>query len=100
MESKTEIDFPQAKSTNDAVIYRAVGWVAGIYQPSEEDIHRGNFVTEDGLSVPAQMTWQLRSRLKNRNSNYATQPDFFNQSFRWTVYPKSDPLRFDLMGMK
>jgi hypothetical protein len=82
------------------VIYRAVGWVAGTYQPSKKDVHQGIFVTEDGLSVPAQMTWQLRGRLKNRHPNYATQPDFFSQSFRWTVYPKSDPLRFDLMGMK
>ncbi|WP_250126326.1 hypothetical protein [Chroococcidiopsis sp. CCMEE 29] len=46
------------------VIYRAVGWVAGTYQPSEEDVHQGIFVTEDGLSVPAQMMWQLRGRLK------------------------------------
>jgi hypothetical protein len=82
------------------VIYRAVGWVAGRYQPSEDDIHRGIFVTEDGLSVPAQMTGQLRGRLQRKNPDYATQPDFFSQSFRWTVYPKTEPLRFNLTGMK
>jgi len=100
MESKTETDFSQAKSTNNAVIYRAVGWVAGTYQPSEEDVHQGIFLTEDGLSVPAQMTGQLRGRLQRKNPDYTTQLDFFSQSFRWTVYPKTEPLRFDLVGMK
>lgn len=100
MESKTEINFLSAKSTTDAVIYRAVGWVAGTYQPSEDDVHQGICVTEDGLSVPAQITGQLRGRLKHRNPDYATQPDFFSQFFWWIVYPKTDPLRFELRGMK
>lgn len=82
------------------VIYRAVGWVAGTYQPSEDDVHQGNFLTADGLSIPAQMTGQLRARLKAKNQDYATQPDFFKQSYRWAVYPKTDPLQFDLGGMK
>ena len=81
-------------------IYRAVGWVAGTYQPSEDELHRGIFVTEDGLSIPAQITGQLRGRLKHRHPEYATQPDFFSQSFRWIVYPKTEPLRFDLAAMK
>jgi hypothetical protein len=99
MESKTEINFPQTKPTNDAVIYRAVGWVAGTYQPSEDDVHQGIFLTEDGWSIPAQLTGQLRGRLKHRHPEYATQPDFFSQFFRWMVYPKTEPLRFELMAM-
>ncbi|MBW4638568.1 MAG: hypothetical protein KME05_10085 [Gloeocapsa sp. UFS-A4-WI-NPMV-4B04] len=81
-------------------IYRAVGSVAGTYQPSEDDVHQGIFITEDDLSVPAQLTWQLRGRLKHKNPEYATQPDFFSQSFRWIVYPKTEPMRFDLAAMK
>jgi hypothetical protein len=100
MESKTEINFPQAKSTNNAVIYHAVGRVAGTYQPSEDDVHQGIFVTSDGLSVPAQLTWHLRGRLKDKNPEYATQPDFFAQPYRWIVYPKTDPLAFELKKMK
>lgn len=100
MESTTEQGLPQVKSINNAVIYRAVGWVAGTYQPSEDELHRGIFVTSDGLSVPAQLTWQLRGRLKHKNPEYATQPDFFTQPYRWIVYPKTDPLEFDLKGMK
>lgn len=52
------------------------------------------------MSIPAQITGQLRARLKAKNQDYATQPDFFNQSYRWAVYPKTDPLQFDLGGMK
>lgn len=100
MESKTEIDFLKAKSTNNAVIYHAVGRVAGTYQPSEDDVHQGIFVTSDGLSVPAQLTWHLRGRLKDQKPEYATQPDFFAQPYRWIVYPKTDPLQFDLKAMK
>ncbi len=100
MESTTEQGLPQAKSTDDTVIYRAVGWVAGRYQPSEEDVHRGIFVTQDGLSISAQMTGQLRARLKRRHPDYAIQPDFFTQSFWWTIYPKTEPLRFELRGIK
>ncbi len=100
MESTTSIDQVKAKSTDNPVLYRAFGWVVGTYQPSEENIHQGSFVTFDGLNVPAQMTWQLRGRLKHRNPDYATQPDFFKQSYRWTVYPKTDPLQFYLTGMK
>ena len=100
MESTTEQGLPQAKSTNNAVIYHAVGRVAGTYQPSEDDVHQGIFVTSDGLSVPAQLTWQLRGRLKDKNPEYATQPEFFAQPYRWIVYPKTDPLAFELKGMK
>lgn len=96
----TEQGFSQAKSTNNTVIYRAVGRVAGTYQPSEDDVHQGIFVTSDGLSVPAQLTWQLRGRLKDKNPEYATQPEFFAQPYRWIVYPKTDPLAFELKGMK
>lgn len=83
------------------VIYRAVGWVAGIYQPSEDNVNQGLFITSDGLTVPAFFTWQFRGRLKHRYPDYATQPDFFQQYDCWTVYPKTEPkLQFHLTGMK
>ncbi len=96
----TEQGFLSAKSTIDAVIYHAVGCVAGTYQPSEDNVHQGIFITEDGLNIPAKLTWQFRGRLKAKNPEYATQPDFFNQPYRWIVYPKTDPLQFDLKAMK
>jgi len=82
------------------VIYRAVGWVAGIYKPGPEKIYQGVFVTEDGLTLPAQLTRQFQSRLKRKHQDYATQADLFNKPAKWTVYPKTEPLGFDLTMMK
>jgi hypothetical protein len=90
---------PETKSLPQP-IYRAVRWVAGTYQPGEENVHRGIFLTADGWSVPAQLTWQLRGSLKQRHPDYAKRPDLFEQSYRWTIYPKTDPLQFHLVGMK
>lgn len=82
-------------------IYRAVGWVAGTYQPSGDNVNQGVFITSDGLSIPAFFTWQFRGRLKQRYPDYATQPDFFQQSYRWTIYPQTNSkLEFHLVGMK
>ena len=67
MESTTSIDQVKAKSTDNPVIYRAVGWVAGTYQPSEDKIHQGIFVTEDGLTIPAKLLWRLLHYLKRKH---------------------------------
>lgn len=36
MESKTELDQAKTKRTAPPVLYTAVGWVAGRYQPSPD----------------------------------------------------------------
>ena len=82
------------------VIYRAVGWVAGIYQPSPEKFYQGMFVTNDGLTIPAQLTGRFQSRLKREHPDYASVAGFFNKAAQWTVYPKTNPLEFDLTQMK
>ena len=41
------------------VIYRAVGWVAGTYKPSESKFYQGVLVTEDGLTIPSELTRQF-----------------------------------------
>jgi hypothetical protein len=83
------------------VIYRAVGRSAGTYQPSLDNVNQGVFITSDGFRIPAFFTWQFRGRLKHRYPDIATQPDFFQQYERWTVYPKTEPkLQFHLTGMK
>ena len=86
--------------TQPQVIYRAVGWVAGTYKPSESKFYQGVLVTEDGLTIPSELTRQLRSRLKKEHTGYASEPDFFKESFRWTVYPKTDPIEFHLAAMR
>ncbi len=86
--------------TQPQVIYRAVGWVAGTYKPSESKFYQGVLVTEDGLTIPSELTRQLRSRLKKQHQGYASDPDFFKKSFRWTVYPRTDPVEFHLVLMR
>ena len=90
----------QSNQSQPEAIYRAVGWIAGSYQPSAENVANGVFVTCDGLSIPARMTGRLRRHLEKKHSEYTTQPDLFQQLQRWTVYPKTEPLRFDLVAMK
>lgn len=47
------------EQTQIQVIYRAVGWVAGMYKPSSEKFYQGVFVTEDGLTIPSELTRQF-----------------------------------------
>lgn len=98
--SKMEANTKQSNQSQPEAIYRAVGWVAASYQPSAENIANGVFVTSDGLNVPARMTGRLRRHLEKKHSEYMTQPDLFQQLQRWTVYPKTEPLRFELVMMK
>ncbi len=88
------------EKTSPQVIYRAVGWVAGTYKPSEAKFYQGVLVTEDGLTIPSELTRQLRSRLKKEHAGYASDPDFFKEPFRWTVYPRTDPVEFHLVAMR
>lgn len=82
------------------VIYRAVGWVAGTYQPSEEKFHHGVLVTEDGQTISTQLHWRLRNYLNRKHLRYSTDSDWFNEPHRWTVYPQTDPLRFQLVVIR
>lgn len=82
---------PKAKQSNQfqpEVIYRAVGWQAGSYHPSAENVANGVFISCDGLSVPARITRRLHRHLE-KHPEYTTQLDLFQQIQRWTVYPKT-----------
>ena len=70
------------------VIYRAVGWVAGIYHPSPEKIYQGMFVTNDGLTIPAQLTGRFQSRLKREHPDYAAQTELFEEPANGRCIPR------------
>ncbi len=82
------------------VIYRAVGWVAGTYKPCPEKFHQGVLVTEDGQTIPANLKRRLRNQLLKKHPVLDTQLDFFKEPYRWSVYPQTDPLRFQLVIRK
>ena len=74
MESTTEIDQVESKSTDNPVLYTATGWVAGTYQPSPDKFYQGVLVTQDGQEFGAQLFWRLRNQLKRKHPAYAEQP--------------------------
>jgi hypothetical protein len=96
MESMTELKERSNKSTQLPVIYTAVGWVAGIFQAGKKKF-QGVLVTEDGQRIDAKLDWYLAHQIKKRQKLEDTPDDWLQQVHRWKVYPRTDPLRFDLM---
>jgi hypothetical protein len=96
MELMTKLDQRFKKSIELPVIYTAVGWVAGIFQPGKKKF-QGVLVTEDGQRIDAKLDWYLAHQIKKRQKLEETPDDWLQQVHRWKVYPRTDPLRFDLM---
>lgn len=81
------------------ILYTAVGWVAGTYQPGEKKFEHGALITQDGQTIKARLDWYLHYQLKKKQKE-AKQQDILNAVYRWKVYPRTQPLRFDLVQMK
>ncbi len=96
MELMTELEERFKKSTQLPVIYTAVGWVAGIFQPGKKKF-QGVLVTEDGQRIDAKLDWYLAHQIKKLQKREDTPKDWLQRVHRWKVYPRTDPLRFDLM---
>lgn len=99
MESMTELEERTKKSTQLPVIYTAVGWVAGIFQPGKKKF-QGVLVTEDGQRIDAKLDWYLAHQIKKLQKREDTPKDWLQLVHRWKVYPCTEPLRFDLMQVK
>jgi hypothetical protein len=97
MELKTEIN--QAQPRNKAITYQAIGWVTGNYQPSADNPDCGMLVTQDGVAVPAQLKGRLHHQLEKKFPNYSTKPDLLPEDTLWTVYPSTEPLKFELVNI-
>ncbi|MGL5195357.1 MAG: hypothetical protein ACRC8Y_17385, partial [Chroococcales cyanobacterium] len=59
--------------------YRAIGLVAGRYQPSEEQFTRGNLITPEGTAIDAVLLGKVMSLVKNHLSD--------QEDHLWVVYP-------------
>ena len=97
MELKIETN--QAQRSNKAIIYQAIGWVTGNYQPSADNPDCGVLVTQDGVAVPAQLKGCLHNQLEKKFPNYSTKPDLLPEDALWTVYPSTEPLNFLLVNI-
>jgi hypothetical protein len=97
MELKIETN--QTQPRNKAIIYQAIGWVIGNYQPSTENPDCGVLVTPDGVAVPAQLKGRLHHQLNKKFPNYSTKLDLLPEDALWTVYPSTKPLSFLLVNI-
>jgi len=61
--------------------YRAIGLVRGIYQPSEEQLNRGNIVTDDGTTIDSVLLGRVTSLIKKHID--------LENSHLWVVYPRT-----------
>jgi hypothetical protein len=62
--------------------YRAIGLVRGVYQPSEEQLNRGNIVADDGNT-------QIDSVLLGRVTSLIKKHIDLEKSHLWVVYPRT-----------
>ena len=97
MELKIETN--QAQRSNKAIIYQAIGWVTGNYQPSLDNPDSGVLVTQDGIAVPAQLKGRKHHQLNKKFPSYSTKPDLLPEDTLWTVYPSTEPLKFELVNI-
>ena len=61
--------------------YRAIGLVQGVYQPSEEQLNRGNILADDGAVIDAVLLGRVTSLIKKHID--------LESSHLWVVYPRT-----------
>jgi hypothetical protein len=69
---------------HDPVLYYAFGLIRGIYHPSEKNFLYGHFLTDDGISIPAQIPQKLAAQLREN-------PELLSMPLIWRCYPSFDP---------
>jgi len=97
MESKSNNQ--QSIRSYKSVMYQAIGTVYGSFEPSKENPEMGMLVTESGLEIPAKTDWRLLRQLKKKFPEYITKPELLPKPALWTVYPNTNPLRFQLVNI-
>jgi hypothetical protein len=56
-------------------------------------------MTQDGVAVPAQLKGRLYHQLEKKFPNYSTKLDLLPEDALWTVYPSTEPLKFELVNI-
>ena len=85
-----EVDDQVAKATfknhpiappSEPMQYRAIGLVRGTYKPSEEQLNRGNILSDDGALIDSVLLGRVTSLIKKHID--------LNSSHLWVVYPRT-----------
>lgn len=61
--------------------YRAIGLIRGVYQPSEEQLNRGNILADDGAVIDSVLLGRVTSLIKKHIN--------LENSHLWVVYPRT-----------
>ncbi len=56
-------------------------------------------MTQDGVAIPAQLKGRLHHQLNKKFPNYSTKLDLLPEDALWTVYPSTEPLKFELVNI-
>lgn len=99
MELLTNLEQKDENANATPVIYTACGWVAGVFQPQKKRKKKlqGVLITQDSQEIPAILDWHLLRRIKKKIGDRVTLAEFLQSVYCWKIYPRTQPLRFDIM---
>jgi len=67
----------------ESLQYRAIGRMWGRYIPNTEQIHQGQLITRDGVTINVNLMSKVSKIVENQLD--------LSQEYLWTVYPKTPP---------
>ncbi len=102
MELSTFLEQQEENVNATPVIYTAYGWVAGVFQPEKKKKKKmwGVLTTEDGQEFAATMDWCVLLQIKKQMEDRSQFGEFLQSVHYWKVYPRTQPLRFDLVKVR
>lgn len=102
MELLTNVEQQEENVNTLPVIYTAYGWIAGVFQPEKKKKKKmwGVLITEDGQEFAATMDWCVLLQIKKQMQDRSLVTEFLQSVHYWKVYPRTQPLRFDLVKVR
>lgn len=103
MELLTNLEQKDETANVAPVIYTAYGWVAGVFQPGKKQKNKklqGMLLTQDGQEIPAIIDWYVLRRIKKQMQQEFCLAEFLQSVHQWKVYPRTQPLRFDIVKIR
>lgn len=102
MELSTFLEQQGENANATPVIYTAYGWVAGVFQPEKKKKKKmwGVLITEDGQEFAATIDWFVLLQIKKQMQDRSLFGEFLQSVHYWKVYPRTQPLRFDIVKVR
>ncbi len=102
MELLTFLEQKEENANGTPVIYTAYGWVAGVFQPEKKRKKKmwGVLTTQDGQEFAATMDWFAQHKMKKNMQDPSKVGEFLQSVHYWKVYPRTQPLRFEIVKVR